>query len=80
MIRVVFWAISRKVATDTGATLCDLRKAFLDHLKEHNPANKERGILTGDGVHLNAAGNQFVAAQAAEAMVKALKNTTAATP
>jgi lysophospholipase L1-like esterase len=65
--------ISRKVASDTGVTLCDLRKAFIDHLKKHNPDNKSRGILTGDGVHLNAAGNQFVAAQAAEAMAKALQ-------
>ena len=66
-------AISRTVASDTGTRLCDLRKAFLDHLKEHNPNNEPRGILTGDGVHLNAAGNQFVAAQAAQAIAKALK-------
>lgn len=66
--------ISRKVAADTGVTLCDLRKAFIDHLKKNNPDNKERGILTGDGVHLNAAGNQFVAAQAAESIAKALKD------
>jgi len=46
-------AISRKVAEETGVTLCDLRKAFLDHLKQANPDNKDRGILTGDGVHLN---------------------------
>ena len=69
-------AISRKVAADTGVTLCDLRKAFLDHLKKQNPDNKERGILTGDGVHLNAAGNEFVAAQAAEAIAKAIRKET----
>ncbi len=66
-------AISRKVAKDTGSTLCDLRKAFLTHLKKHNPNNKSRGILTGDGVHLNKAGNQFVANQAAEAIALALR-------
>ena len=71
-------AISRKVAADTGATLCDLRRAFLDHLKKQNPDNKERGILTGDGVHLNGAGNKFVAAEAAEAIAKALRTETAA--
>lgn len=71
--------ISRKVAADTGSTLCDLRKAFLSHLKKHNPDNKSRGILTGDGVHLNKAGNQFVAAQAAEAIAKALAKKSAAT-
>jgi lysophospholipase L1-like esterase len=72
-------AISRKVAADTGVTLCDLRKEFLDHLKKHNPDNKERGILTGDGVHLNAAGNAFVAAQAAEAIARTLKKDAPAT-
>jgi lysophospholipase L1-like esterase len=70
-------AISRKVAADTGTTLCDLRKAFLTHLKQHNPENKQRGILTGDGVHLNAEGNKFVAAQAAQSIAKALKKKTA---
>lgn len=64
--------ISRKVAADTGVTLCDLRKAFLSHLKKHNPDNKPKGILTGDGVHLNGAGNKFVAARAAESLAKAL--------
>ncbi len=53
--------ISRKVARETKVQLCDLRKAFLDHLKEHNPDNKEKGVLTSDRVHLNAAGNRFVA-------------------
>jgi lysophospholipase L1-like esterase len=72
-------AVSRKVAADTGVTLCDLRKAFIDHLKKNNPQNKQRGILTGDGVHLNGPGNQFVAAQAAQAIANALtgKTTTA---
>ena len=53
--------ISRKVAMDTGSLLCDLRKAFLDHLAKNNESNKESGILTGDRVHLNDAGNKFVA-------------------
>jgi isoamyl acetate esterase len=72
--------ISRKVAADTGTTLCDLRKAFLAYLKKHNPDNKPRGILTGDGVHLNKTGNKFVAARAAEAIAKALKKKPAASP
>ena len=69
-------AISRKVAADTDTTLCDLRKAFLSHLKEHNGDNVARGILTGDGVHLNATGNQFLAAQAAQSIAAALKKET----
>jgi len=55
--------ISRKVAAETAVQLNDLRKAFLAYEKEHNTEKKPRGVLTGDGVHLNAAGNKFVAAQ-----------------
>jgi len=53
--------ISRKVAADTKTQLCDLHKAFQDYLKDKNPDDKEKGVLTGDGVHLNAAGNKLVA-------------------
>ena len=69
-------AISRKVASETGVTLCDLHQAFLRHLSVRNLENQESGILTGDGVHLNAAGNQFVAAQAAQAIAVALQQNT----
>jgi lysophospholipase L1-like esterase len=55
-------AISRQVAKKANLQLLDLRKAFISHLKEHNKDNAAKGLLTGDGVHLNAAGNQFVAA------------------
>lgn len=58
-----YCAISRKVATDTGSKMVDLRKAFVDYLKENNTENKDKGILTSDTVHLNAAGNQFLANQ-----------------
>src|SRR6185436_14208934 len=53
--------VSRKVAKDTGAQLCDLRKAFADHLAKNNADDKEKGILTSDRVHLNDAGNKLVA-------------------
>ena len=53
--------ISRDVAKEMKLPLCDLRKAFVDYLKENNKDNKDKGILTGDRVHLNDAGNQFVA-------------------
>jgi lysophospholipase L1-like esterase len=53
--------ISRDVAREMRVPVCDLRKAFLDYLKEHNSENKEKGILTSDRVHLNEAGNAFVA-------------------
>jgi len=53
--------ISRKVAKDTGSQLCDLRKAFVDHLAKNNPDDKDQKILTSDTVHLNEAGNKLVA-------------------
>lgn len=52
--------ISRHVARDTGVALFDLRKSFVRELTIRNPEGKESGVLTTDGVHLNAAGNQFV--------------------
>lgn len=55
--------ISRSVASETGSALCDLRKTFVQYLKANNPANAEKNILTYDGVHLNDAGNRFVAQQ-----------------
>jgi lysophospholipase L1-like esterase len=55
--------VSRAVAKDVKATLCDLRKAFQAYEKEHNADNKESGVLTTDRVHLNDAGNKFVAEQ-----------------
>ncbi len=54
-------AVSREIAAETGATLCDLRTAFLETLRTHNPVQREKDILTYDGVHLNDAGNRLVA-------------------
>lgn len=61
--------ISRKVAKELKLPLCDLRKAFIAYLKENNKDDKESGVLTGDRVHLNAAGNKLVA----ETMLKMLR-------
>jgi isoamyl acetate esterase len=55
--------ISRRVSKETGCTLCDLRTAFGVYLKDHNPQNEEKGVLTVDRVHLNDQGNRFVAGQ-----------------
>ncbi len=55
--------ISRRVAGETGSKLCDLRAAFIEYLKSHNPGDVEKGILTVDRVHLNDQGNRFVAEQ-----------------
>jgi lysophospholipase L1-like esterase len=53
--------ISRRVAQKTKIELCDLRTAFLNYLKIHNPNNAEQGILTADKAHLNDEGNRLVA-------------------
>jgi lysophospholipase L1-like esterase len=60
--------ISRKVAMETDTTLLDLNAAFINYLKEYNVANEAKGILTTDGVHLNDAGNRFVAVRMLEAV------------
>jgi lysophospholipase L1-like esterase len=51
----------RKLAAQYRCDLVDLRQAFLQYNAAHNPDNKESGILTTDGVHLNNAGNRLVA-------------------
>lgn len=61
-------AISRNVATQTDSQLLDLRKKFVEYLKINNPINRPKHVLTGDGVHLNKAGNDFVARQMLDAI------------
>ncbi len=53
--------IIRDLAEAYHCSLCDFRTAFQQYNTGHNPENKEKGILTTDGVHLNDAGNQLVA-------------------
>jgi lysophospholipase L1-like esterase len=53
--------ISRRVAKELGARVCDLRETFIHYLAAHNLENKEEGVLTVDSVHLNDAGNRLVA-------------------
>jgi lysophospholipase L1-like esterase len=55
--------ISRDTAKEAKVQLLDLHQAFESYLKSHNSKNAEKGVLTSDGVHLNAAGNRFVAEQ-----------------
>ena len=62
--------IIRDLAKKNELPLVDLRKKFLDYLKDNNPENKEKDILTYDRVHMNNKGNQFLA----DAMWKVLKD------
>jgi lysophospholipase L1-like esterase len=56
-----FSTVIRKIAIDEKCKLIDLRKAFIDYETKFNTENKALGILTSDRVHLNEAGNVFLA-------------------
>jgi len=66
--------LSRRVAAVPGRGLCDLYGAFRSHLALHNVAEREQGVLTSDGVHLNAAGNVLVATEAARSLYRAVQD------
>jgi lysophospholipase L1-like esterase len=63
--------IIRKIAADQQLTLVDLRSEFETYEKNNNLNNLDRGVLTADGVHLNDAGNIFVARLMAAGIRKA---------
>ena len=63
--------LSRRVAAEEGATLCDLGSAFREHLALFGSPGAESGVLTTDGVHLARAGNVLVATEAARALREA---------
>ncbi|HEY2350412.1 MAG TPA: GDSL-type esterase/lipase family protein [Puia sp.] len=63
--------IIRRIATDQDLTLVDMRAEFEAYEKLNNKNNLDRGILTADGVHLNDAGNMFVA----KLMAEGIRNT-----
>src|SRR6195952_782182 len=49
--------IIRNIAKNNNCPLIDLRKLTLDYNLTNNKDNKDRGVLTTDGVHLNDTGN-----------------------
>lgn len=72
--------IARAAATEAGVPVIDLRKAFLARIAERNAEDAGKGVLTGDGVHLNAAGNRLVAEQVCAAFGIALVEPPAEAP
>ncbi len=62
--------VIKKLAAEYQLPLVDLRQLFIEYNFSNNPENKDRGILTTDGVHLNPNGNVFVA----NAMWNVIKN------
>jgi lysophospholipase L1-like esterase len=63
--------IIRKIAAEQQLTLVDMRAAFMEFEKTKNKNNLDKGLLTADGVHLNDAGNMFVA----KLMAEGIRNT-----
>jgi lysophospholipase L1-like esterase len=59
----------RNYVRENNLGLVDLRTIFHQYSLANNPTNLYKGILTSDGVHLNAKGNELVA----EEMWKALQ-------
>ncbi len=73
--------ITRKVAKATGATLVDLRAAFMACMESESIVVRPGGawtsdtkLLAHDGVHPNARGNQLLAGLIAQGIVQALEN------
>lgn len=62
--------IIRTLAAKYDLPLCDLRRVFFEYLARNNAANKDKGVLTTDGVHLNEAGSQLVAEEMLKVLVK----------
>lgn len=57
----IYAQIIRDLAAEKGCLLSDFRKAFMDYNAINNISDRYSSILTTDGVHLNAQGNQMVA-------------------
>src|SRR6185503_16961304 len=58
-----FAEAARAIAREKNLPLVDLRLAFIDYWKKHNPDNQPKGFLTYDGNHWTETGHQFVAGQ-----------------
>jgi len=61
--------IIRRIAGGNNCQVVDLRSIFHEYDERNNPENKDRGILTTDGVHLNSAGNKLVAEKMLDAIM-----------
>ncbi len=65
----------RRMSSQYDCGLVDIRKDFVEYENENNPENKNSGILTLDGVHLSAKGNQLAAEKMMEVLTPILKST-----
>ena len=63
----------RELASKYNCQLIEVRKAYLDYDLKNNPENKEKGILTVDGIHPTGAGNKLIAKEMMSDLVPGLK-------
>ncbi|MEX2213191.1 MAG: GDSL-type esterase/lipase family protein [Phycisphaeraceae bacterium] len=76
-----FAELTRKVARETHTTLVDLRETFMAYLRNHNArlrvdgslVMQKSGVLTYDGVHPSARGNELLSDQIASGIDRSLK-------
>ena len=57
----IYSDIVRKLTNEFSLPLVDSRQLFIEYNLANNLENLDKGILTTDGVHLNARGNVLVA-------------------
>jgi lysophospholipase L1-like esterase len=60
----------RELAAQYSCGLIEMRRAYQQYDLKNNPGNKDRGILTVDGIHPTDAGNQLIAEKMMEALLK----------
>ncbi len=65
----------RQMSSQYDCRLVDIRKDFVEYENKNNRDNKNSGILTLDGVHLSAKGNQLAAEKMMEVLEPILKST-----
>ena len=66
----------RDTARGMSAPLLDMHSVFREYLKKNNPKDQSAGVLTKDGVHLNAKGHRLIA----DLLKKALQKTRTVEP
>lgn len=64
----------RQMSSQYDCGLVDIRKDFVEYENKYNRDNKNSGILTLDGVHLSAKGNQLAAEKMMELLRPILKS------
>jgi lysophospholipase L1-like esterase len=73
-------AAARRVASDLGTGLCDVRSDFASYLAARNTSGETEGILTVDGIHLTPRGHRLLARTMLRALLAAPAPTASIPP